>query len=95
MPRPRVAMRKIKEVLRLTLAEGLSRRQVVAAAGLPYATVARYLTRAAAAGISWPLPADLDDAALGSGPPLRTAAPPRRPPGGGSDPPPGSVAGPL
>jgi transposase len=29
MPRPRSAMRKIREVLRLTLAEGLSRRQVV------------------------------------------------------------------
>ena len=76
MPRPRAAMRKIKEVLRLTLAEGLSRRQVVAAAGLPYATVARYLTRAAAAGISWPLPADLDDAALEARLFTRAATPP-------------------
>ncbi|MBM4435123.1 MAG: IS21 family transposase, partial [Chloroflexi bacterium] len=64
MPRPRSPMRKIKEVLRLTLGQGLSRRQVVAAAGLPYATVARYVTRAAAVGITWPLSADLDDAAL-------------------------------
>ena len=64
MPRPRSPMRKIKEVLRLTLGEGLSRRQVVAATGLPYATVARYLERARAAGIAWPLPEDVDDAAL-------------------------------
>ncbi len=54
-------MRKIREVLRLTLAEGLSRRHVVATVGLPYATVARYLERAAAAGITWPLPQGMDD----------------------------------
>ncbi len=64
MARPRSAMRKIREVLRLTLAEGLSRRQVSAAAGLPLATVSNYLTRARAGGLAWPLPEDLDDAAL-------------------------------
>ncbi len=64
MARPRSAMRKIREVLRLTLGEGLSRRQVSAAAGLPLATVSNYLTRARAAGIGWPLPEGLDDAAL-------------------------------
>ena len=61
MPRPRSPMRKIREVLRLTLAEGLSRRRVIAAVGLPYATVARYLERAAAAGLTWPLPEAMDD----------------------------------
>jgi hypothetical protein len=35
MPRPRSVMRKIREVLRLTFAEGLSRRLVGIAAGLP------------------------------------------------------------
>jgi transposase len=64
MARPRSAMRKIKEVLRLTLGEGLSRRQVSAATGLPLATLAGHLARARRAGISWPLPDDLDDAAL-------------------------------
>lgn len=64
MARPRSAMRKIREVLRLTLGEGLSRRQVSAAASLPLATVSNYLTRARAAGIVWPLPEGLDDAAL-------------------------------
>jgi DNA-binding transcriptional LysR family regulator len=39
MPRPRAVMRKIREVLRLTFAEGLSRRLVGIAAGLPTTTV--------------------------------------------------------
>ncbi len=64
MSRPRSVMRKIKEVLRLTFGEGLSRRQVSRATALPYTTVSDHLARAAKAGISWPLPEDLDDAAL-------------------------------
>jgi hypothetical protein len=64
VPRPRSAMRKIREVLRLSLGDGLSRRQVGAATGLPYTTVADHLARARAAGLSWPLPDGLDDAAL-------------------------------
>ena len=62
--RPRSAMRKIREVLRLSLGDGLSRRQVGIATGLPYTTVADQLARAHAAGLGWPLPAGLDDAAL-------------------------------
>ncbi len=64
MPRPRSAMRKIREVLRLTFAEGLSRRQVGAALRMPYTTVADYLSRLRRAGLGWPLPDDMDDAAL-------------------------------
>ena len=64
MPRPRSAMRKIREVLRLSLADGLSRRQVGTATGLPYTTVADYLGRAGRAGLGWPLPDGLDDRAL-------------------------------
>jgi transposase len=64
MPRPRSAMRKIREVLRLSQGEGLSRRQVARAAGVPPTTVADYLGRIAAAGLSWPLPDDVDDADL-------------------------------
>jgi transposase len=52
MPRPRSAMRKIREVLRLSLGHGLSRRQVGAAVGLPYTTVADHLGRARAAGLA-------------------------------------------
>jgi len=62
--RPRCPMRNIKEMLRLALGEGLSRRQVSAATGLPYTTIADHLARAARAGISWPLPDGLDEAAL-------------------------------
>jgi transposase len=57
-------MRKIREVLRLSLGEGLSRRQVGAAVGLPYTPIAHYLVRARAAGVGWPLPDGMDDAGL-------------------------------
>ena len=64
MPRPRSAMRKMREVLRLTFAEGLSRRRVGAALRMPYTTVTDYLDRARRAGLGWPLPEDLDETAL-------------------------------
>ena len=64
MSRPRSAMRKIREILRLSHAEGLSRRQVGAAMGLPYTTVADYLGRVRRAGLSWPLPEGMDDSEL-------------------------------
>ena len=64
MPRPRIDMRKIREVLRLALGEELSRRQVSAASGVPLTTVNDYLRRAASAGLKWPLPGELDDAGL-------------------------------
>lgn len=57
-------MRKIREVLRLTLDAGLSPRQVSASLSVPRVTVRRYLDRAAAAGLSWPLPEGMDDAEL-------------------------------
>ncbi len=64
MPRPRSAMRKIRDVLRLTLAEQLSRRQVSASLGIPFTTICEYVDRSRQAGLSWPLPEDLDDAGL-------------------------------
>jgi len=64
VPRPRAAMRKIREALRLCLAEGLSPRQAGIATGLPRTTVRRYVERAAEVGLGWPLPPDLDDRAL-------------------------------
>jgi hypothetical protein len=64
VPRPRSTMRKIREILRLSLGEGLSRRQVSAATGSPYSTIADHLARAARAGLGWPLPEDMDDAEL-------------------------------
>ena len=64
MPRPRAAMRKIREVLRLHEAEHLSARQVGISVGLPRTTVRHYLDRARETGLGWPLPPGLDDRGL-------------------------------
>ena len=64
MPRPRAAMRKVREVLRLILGEGLSRRRASAATGVPLTTIADCLGRAAAAQLTWPLPDGMDDGEL-------------------------------
>jgi transposase len=64
MAQVRLSMRKIKEVLRLKWACGLNRRAIARSVGISHSTVREYLQRAVAAGLSWPLPADLDDAAL-------------------------------
>lgn len=59
----RLPMRKIMDVLRLHSA-GRSGRQIAASTGVGRATVGDYLRRASAAGLSWPLPDALDEAAL-------------------------------
>ncbi len=56
-------MRRIKDVLRLKAA-GHSRRQIAQSCGVARSTVAEYVKRAEAAGLWWPLPAELDDAEL-------------------------------
>ena len=62
MPAERVTMRKIKDILRLKWACGLSNRQVAASCGVARSTVAETLYRARAAGLSWPVPEELEDA---------------------------------
>jgi transposase len=57
-------MRKIKEVLRLHFESGLSERQISNICVLGKGTVRRFLKRTEAAGLSWPLPPSLDEAAL-------------------------------
>ena len=57
-------MRKIKEVLRLKWAKGMSNRKIATSSGIGRPTVSEYLRRATEAGLTWPLPADLDDARL-------------------------------
>ena len=64
MPAKRLSMRKIKEVLRLKWGKGMSNRQIATSCGIGRPTVAEYLRRAQEAGVSWPLPADLDDTRL-------------------------------
>jgi hypothetical protein len=56
-------MRKIRDVLRLSAA-GLSKRQIAASLGIGPTAAGACLRRAREAGISWPLPDDLGDAAL-------------------------------
>ncbi len=57
-------MRKIKEVLRLHFEHQQSTRQIAKSCDIARSTVKEYLERAEKAGLSWPLPAELDDAAL-------------------------------
>lgn len=57
-------MRKLRDILRLRYEAGLSQRAIAQACTLGLGTVTTYLQRATAAGLRWPLPDDLDDAAL-------------------------------
>ena len=64
MPAQRLPMRQVREVLRLKHVAGHSERRIAAAIGISRYTVAEYLRRATVVGITWPVPSDLDDAAL-------------------------------
>jgi transposase len=64
MPGERVPMRKIRDVLRLRLANGLPQRAIGRSLGVSQAVVSDYLDRARRAGLSWPLPEGLDDERL-------------------------------
>ena len=55
-------MRQIGEVLRLTV-QGLRYREISQSVRVSATTVHNYLERARRAGLSWPLPEDLDAAA--------------------------------
>jgi transposase len=57
-------MRKIREVLRLAFFVGLELRKIERSLSISHATAASYIAKAQAAGLSWPLPDHLDDAAL-------------------------------
>lgn len=57
-------MRRLRELLRLKYDAGLGHRAIAQACAMGLGTVTAYLQRAAAAGVTWPLPDDLDDEAL-------------------------------
>jgi transposase len=57
-------MRKIREVLRLRFEAGFGDRQIAAVIGAARSTVQECLKRAQQAQLFWPLPEQLDDAAL-------------------------------
>jgi len=54
-------MRRIRDVLRLKYAQGLSERAIAGSLGLGKGTVGSYLMRARSAGLDWPLPDGLSD----------------------------------
>ncbi len=64
MPRLRLPMRQIRQVLRLKYEKKLSHRAIALACSIGLGTVGEYLRRARSAGLSWPLPAGLDDTTL-------------------------------
>ena len=61
MPTERLSMRHIREVLRLHHSVGMSQRAVDRSLGLAQGTVSKYLNRTRRAGLTWPLPPELDD----------------------------------
>ena len=64
MPTGRLNMRRIRDVLRLKFAQGLSERAIATSLGLGKGSVGTYLRRARDAGLNWPLPDGLDDDGL-------------------------------
>ena len=57
-------MRFIREVLRLAFGVGLSLREIERSLSISHVTASGYVARAREAGLSWPLPEQLDDGAL-------------------------------
>ena len=64
MPNKRLSMRKVKEVLRLHFEVGLKLRPIARSLSLSPSTVGDYLRRARVVGITWPLPAEIDEPEL-------------------------------
>ena len=60
----RLSMRTIKEVLRLSWEHRLSQKQIAVSCNIARSTVADYLFRACRAGLTWPLPPEMDDSQL-------------------------------
>lgn len=61
MPAKEVSMRKIKQLLRLHLESKLSQHQIAQSLGLSSGVVNKYIKRAQAAGLTWPLPRHLEE----------------------------------
>lgn len=64
MPAHRIAMRKLKEVLRLKWTCGLSHRQISRALGISVGAISRYAARALAAELDWSKVQGLDEDTL-------------------------------
>jgi transposase len=64
MPAERTTMRHVREVLRLKFVGGVPIREIARRVGVAASTVRATINRFQAAGLSWPLPEELTDAAL-------------------------------
>ena len=78
MPKEKLPMRKIRDVLRYRYSVGLSLDAIARSLKLSKGVVAKYIRLFQEAGITWPIPEDLDDLSLEkklfrkAGPPLPT-----------------------
>jgi hypothetical protein len=57
-------MRQIREILRLKYEGGLGHRAIALACDVGVGTVSEYVGRVLRAGLAWPLPSSMDEAAL-------------------------------
>lgn len=64
MPKQRLSMRKIREILRLKHECNCSNREIGLSCNIGSSTVSDYLQRTRMAGLSWPLPDEINDTAL-------------------------------
>lgn len=64
MAAERLSMRTIREILRLKWEKKLSTKKIAQSCNIARSTIRDYLERARIAGLSWPLPPDLDDGRL-------------------------------
>jgi len=64
MAAERLPVRKLREIIRLRLQANLSGRGIAKSCGISPSTVAEHLGRIALAGLTWPLPRELDDDAV-------------------------------
>ncbi len=64
MPAQRLSMRRIRLLLALHFGAGASTRTIGRELGIAPSTVREYLARATAAGVGWPLAADVTDESL-------------------------------
>jgi transposase len=63
MPAERIGMRDAREIIRLNCS-GLSTHEIARRLGMARSTVRETLKRVDGAGLSWPLPEDMNDEAL-------------------------------
>ena len=57
-------MRQLRQILKLKYHTGLTHREIAKACSIGAGTVSTYVARAREAGLTWPLPPELDDATL-------------------------------